>query len=95
MANIELWAIDLSWDIVTRFYPSFILSSGGASLPKEFADDVIKIALDETNHFSLLSERLKQLGSYFGEHPVHNGRSVVRKYTERVAYCHNSLSVFQ
>lgn len=72
LANIELWAVDLSWDVVSRFYPSYRLHSD-TPLPQQFAEDFIKVALDETKHFDLLSERLKQLGSHFGELPVHNG----------------------
>lgn len=71
MANIELWAVDLSWDVVCRFHPHFLLN--GQSLPTEFIDDFIKIALDETKHFTLLNNRLKELGSSFGELPIHNG----------------------
>ena len=71
MANIELWAIDLSWDILARFVPHYTLL--GQPLPREFIDDFVQVAVDETKHFRLLCERLKELGSYFGALSVHNG----------------------
>ncbi|XP_067942082.1 uncharacterized protein HI_0077-like isoform X2 [Watersipora subatra] len=71
LANIELWAIDLTWDILARFLPHFRLA--GESLPKAFTDDFVQVAVDETKHFKLLSDRLNQLGSHFGALPVHNG----------------------
>jgi uncharacterized ferritin-like protein (DUF455 family) len=45
LANIEQWAIDLSWDIVSRF--SHIEFPDKTTLPKEFFDDFIKVACDE------------------------------------------------
>ncbi|KAF6027537.1 hypothetical protein EB796_014152 [Bugula neritina] len=71
MANIELWAIDLSWDILARFVPHFRLQ--GELLPKEFSDDFVRVAREETKHFRLLNDRLNNLGSHFGALPVHNG----------------------
>ncbi|XP_033725016.1 uncharacterized protein HI_0077-like [Pecten maximus] len=82
LANIEQWAIDLSWDIVARF--RCLASSNhtetdhtpdgqGQQLPKEFFDDFVKVACDEAKHFLLLSDRLKELDSHFGALTVHNG----------------------
>lgn len=71
MANIELWAVDLSWDIIARFVPHYRLND--QPLPKEFTDDFVKVALDETKHFNLLRQRLEAFGSHFGALPVHNG----------------------
>lgn len=45
LANIEQWAIDLSWDIIARF--SHITQDNGQELPKEFFSDWIKVAKDE------------------------------------------------
>jgi uncharacterized ferritin-like protein (DUF455 family) len=45
LANIEQWAIDLSWDIIARFGATRL--SDNTSLPKEFLDDFIKVARDE------------------------------------------------
>ncbi|KAG8440756.1 hypothetical protein GDO86_006482 [Hymenochirus boettgeri] len=71
MANIEQWAIDLSWDIVARF-AGFKLHTG-ETLPREFFSDFIKVAGDEAMHYCLLEKRLLELGSGFGALPVHNG----------------------
>ena len=71
LANIEQWAIDLSWDIICRF--SSIEYPDKTKLPKEFFDDFVKVACDEAKHFNLLEKRLIELNSYFGALPVHNG----------------------
>lgn len=62
LANIEQWAIDLGWDIIVRF---------GEDLPREFSSDFIKLAADEAKHFTLLANRLQELGSYFGALNIH------------------------
>ena len=72
LANIEQWAIDLSWDIICRFGPSHEYPDK-SSLPNEFYSDFIKVACDEAKHFDLLEKRLIELGSHFGALPVHNG----------------------
>lgn len=71
LANIEQWAIDLSWDIICRY--SSLEYPDKTKLPKDFYDDFIKVACDEAKHFNLLEKRLIELGSYFGALPVHNG----------------------
>lgn len=71
LANIEQWAIDLALDICIRF--SSFKTSNGQPLPGQFFLDWIKVANDEAKHFSLLRGRLEELGSYFGELPVHHG----------------------
>ena len=45
LANIEQWAIDLSWDIIARF--SSLRYPDQTQLPKEFFSDFIKVACDE------------------------------------------------
>ncbi len=45
LANIEQWAIDLSWDIISRFATTEF--NDKSKLPKEFFDDFIKVACDE------------------------------------------------
>ncbi|KAL5020070.1 hypothetical protein ScPMuIL_002962 [Solemya velum] len=70
LANIEQWAIDLAWDIIARFSGD---SVAGQPLPKTFFDDFVKVACDEAKHYSLISTRLRDLGSHFGSQPVHNG----------------------
>lgn len=71
LANIEQWAIDLSWDIICRF--SSLVYPDGTKLPNEFFNDFIKVACDEAKHFGMLEKRLVEMGSYFGALPVHNG----------------------
>ena len=44
LANIEQWAIDLSWDVMGRF-STFKINE--KPLPMEFFDDFIKVADDE------------------------------------------------
>lgn len=70
LANIEIVAIDLAWDIIARFSQHKV--AGLNELPAEFFKDFVNVAMDEAKHFSLLNTRLKELGSYFGAHPVHN-----------------------
>ncbi|XP_073762367.1 uncharacterized protein isoform X3 [Danio rerio] len=71
LANIEQWAIDLSWDVIARF-STFRLSTG-EPLPHQFFDDFVKVAGDEAKHYQLLEQRITELGSFFGALPVHNG----------------------
>ena len=83
LANIEQWAIDLAWDIIARapqlcarFFSQHDIEAGetpNAKLPLQFFSDFVKVAEDEAKHFSLLVERLGEMGSYFGALPVHHG----------------------
>ncbi|CAH7667450.1 hypothetical protein PPACK8108_LOCUS1852 [Phakopsora pachyrhizi] len=70
LANIELWAIDLAWDLIVRFGKTNI---NGKSLPRAFFNDFCKVAEDESKHFTLLREALNRLGSGWGQLPVHDG----------------------
>ncbi len=65
LAHIELNAIDLAWDLVARF--------ADAGLPREFFDEWLGVAADETEHFGLLAARLATLGSAYGALPAHDG----------------------
>ncbi|KAG7278138.1 hypothetical protein CRUP_019448 [Coryphaenoides rupestris] len=71
LANIEQWAIDLSWDIIARF--SAFRLQNGEPLPRQFFTDFVKVAGDEAKHYQLLEKRISELGSFFGALPVHNG----------------------
>ncbi|KAJ8311379.1 hypothetical protein KUTeg_010734 [Tegillarca granosa] len=51
MANIEQWAIDLSWDIIARFSMEKV---AGAGLPKEFFDDFVQVACEEAKDCGIL-----------------------------------------
>ncbi|MGH8085185.1 MAG: ferritin-like domain-containing protein [Lysobacter sp.] len=63
IAHIEFNAIDLAWDAVYRF----------RGLPPNFYADWVGVAVDEARHFSLLRERLRQLGHDYGDFDAHNG----------------------
>lgn len=63
IAHIEFNAINLAWDAVYRF----------RGLPAAFYDDWIRVAGEETLHFTLLGERLAELGFQYGDFPAHNG----------------------
>ncbi len=65
LAHIELNAIDLSLDIAVRYHHY--------ALPFDFIKDWLSVAADESRHFTLLSERLNQLGSFYGALPAHDG----------------------
>ena len=65
LAHIELNAIDLAWDIIARF--------GMAGTPRAFFEDWIKVGEEEAIHFSLLRDRLGELGAEYGDLPAHDG----------------------
>lgn len=64
LAHIEFVAIDLAFDLVSRF---------GAGYPRAFADDWMRVGAEEAMHFALLDRRLRQLGSFYGALPAHDG----------------------
>jgi len=65
IAHIELNAIDLAWDIVARF--------ADRKMPQSFFDGWVRVALEESKHFSLLQERLGELGGSYGDLDAHDG----------------------
>ena len=65
LAHIELNAIDIAWDIVARF--------SGEDLPRAFFDDWVGVAAEEAVHFTLLTDRLGDLGVRYGDLPAHDG----------------------
>lgn len=66
LVHIESWAVDLSWDIIVRFGRT-------ESMPNEFFTDFVRVAQDEGRHFTLLATRLRELGSFYGAFPAHDG----------------------
>ncbi|OEL38216.1 hypothetical protein BAE44_0000764 [Dichanthelium oligosanthes] len=66
LAHTESWAVDLSWDIVARF-------GARMRMPREFFDDFARVAQDEGRHYTVLSARLRELGSHYGALPAHDG----------------------
>jgi len=63
VAHIELNAIDLAWDLIARF------ESPGTG----FYDDWVRVADEEATHHGLLSSRLAEYGSAYGDLPAHDG----------------------
>ncbi len=63
LAHIELNAIDLAWDLIARFEPP------GAG----FYDDWVRVADEEATHHGLLSRRLAEYGTLYGDLPAHDG----------------------
>lgn len=61
--HIEFNAINLACDAVYRF----------RDMPEAFYADWVQVAAEEAYHFSLLRERLQQLGYDYGDFPAHNG----------------------
>ncbi|TQM13078.1 uncharacterized ferritin-like protein (DUF455 family) [Pseudoxanthomonas sp. 3HH-4] len=73
IAHIELNAIDLAWDAAYRF----------RGLPAAFYADWVQVAHDESRHFVLLRDRLRELGYDYGDFDAHNG---LWEMTEKTAH---------
>lgn len=56
-------------------FPQDIIARFGKqeSMPRDFFTDFVKVAQDEGRHFTLLAARLKELGSFYGALPAHDG----------------------
>jgi len=65
LAHIEFNAIDLAWDIIARYT--------GHALPRDFYDDWVRVADDETRHFTQLDRLLAGMGAAYGDYPAHGG----------------------
>jgi len=63
LAHIEFNAINLALDAVYRF----------RDMPIEYVTDWLKVASDEGQHYLLVANRLKTLGSYYGKLNAHTG----------------------
>lgn len=63
IAHIEFNAINLALDAVARF----------DGMPLDFYRDWIRVAAEEGYHFTLLADRLEDLGSAYGAYPAHDG----------------------
>ncbi|MGH8808571.1 MAG: ferritin-like domain-containing protein, partial [Noviherbaspirillum sp.] len=62
LAHIEFNAINLALDAMWRF----------TGMPGEYYSDWLRVATEETLHFSLLSAHLQTLGFCYGDFPAHN-----------------------
>lgn len=56
----------LTQEIIARFGKQEMM-------PREFFTDFVKVAQDEGRHFTLLAARLRELGSFYGALPAHDG----------------------
>jgi uncharacterized ferritin-like protein (DUF455 family) len=65
IAHIELNAIDMTWDLIGRFFAE--------PVPGSFFDDWVRVGVEEAKHFKLVSERLVELGATYGDLPAHDG----------------------
>jgi uncharacterized ferritin-like protein (DUF455 family) len=63
IAHIEFNAINLALDAVWRF----------AGLPEAFYRDWLRVAAEESHHFSLLREHLRSIGFDYGDFDAHDG----------------------
>ena len=63
IAHIEFNAINLAWDAVYRF----------RDMPREFYDGWIQVADEEAHHFTLLRDRLREMGHEYGDFDAHDG----------------------
>lgn len=72
LAHIEFNAINLSLDMVGRFAHNIDIAHE-FTVNLEFTRDWLKIADDEAKHFLMLHHRLKELGSFYGAMPAHDG----------------------
>ena len=61
--HIEFNAINLALDAVYRF----------RDMPNEYYSDWLKVAFEESYHFTLLEQRLNDMGFAYGDMPAHNG----------------------
>ncbi|PHS27758.1 MAG: rhamnosyltransferase [Robiginitomaculum sp.] len=70
IAHIELNAIDLALDMLARFTSDPVLSAPDRL---DFATDWLVIASEEAQHFTLITNRLNEMGSIYGALAVHQG----------------------
>jgi uncharacterized ferritin-like protein (DUF455 family) len=63
VAHIEFNAINLACDAVYRF----------RNMPDAYYADWTRVAAEEAYHFTLLRDRLGELGYAYGDFPAHNG----------------------
>eukprot|EP01135_Chromosphaera_perkinsii_P002311 Nk52_evm97s221 gene=Nk52_evmTU97s221 len=63
LAHIEMNAMDMYTDTFVRF--------AHLDFPEQFYRECLDVACDEASHFAMLSNRLKELGSFYGSIPAH------------------------
>lgn len=63
IAHIEYNAINLGLDAVYRF----------RDMPEDYYVDWMRVAYEEATHFTMIAERMADLGCEYGDFPVHGG----------------------
>jgi len=63
IAHIEFNAINIALDAAYRF----------RQMPMQYVADWLRVASEESQHFQLLEQSLRQRGSYYGAYPAHRG----------------------
>lgn len=66
IANAELFAIDLFWDLIARWLSAI-------EMPRQFYDDLMYIVEQEAQHYFSWASRLENLGFQFGCFPCPDG----------------------
>jgi uncharacterized ferritin-like protein (DUF455 family) len=75
LAHIEFNAMNLALDAIWRF----------PDMPKEYYQDWLKVAKEESYHFSLVNEHMQSLGFSYGDFPAHNSLwEMVERTTDSV-----------
>lgn len=74
IAHIEYSAIDLALDAAYRF----------KNLPKDYYNDWLSVANDEVRHFEMLETLLAEVGSFYGDLPVHNALFEASQRTQKL-----------
>lgn len=62
LAHIEFNAINLALDAIWRF----------PKMPEQYYEDWLKVAKEESYHFTLVSEYIQSFGFHYGDFPAHN-----------------------
>lgn len=70
VAHIEFNAIDLHFDMVARFAGDRRIADDQRAT---FVSDWISVGDDEARHFTMVRERLQQMGGDYGDLPAHDG----------------------
>lgn len=70
IAHIEFNAIDLAADMVARYMHDPHIPNDKRA---EFTSDWIGVCDDEARHFTLIQDRLTEMGSFYGDLQAHNG----------------------
>jgi uncharacterized ferritin-like protein (DUF455 family) len=75
LAHIEFNAMNLALDAIWRF----------PDMPQEFYEDWLKVAKEESYHFSLVNEHMQSFGFSYGDFPAHNSLwEMVERTTDSV-----------